>query len=98
MKLLYKPFGIVAGVFAGMTAAAIFKRVWKTVADDGEKPDAKDKDRSWAEVVGAAALHGAVFGGVKAAVDRAAATGFEQLTGTWPGNSGRADSPAKVRE
>jgi len=92
MKLLYKPFGTLAGVLAGMTAAAIFKRVWKFVADEEDKPDAKDKYRSWLEVVSAAALQGAVFGGVKAAVDRAAATGFEQVTGTWPGNT---ESPAK---
>ena len=30
-------------------------------------------------------VQGAVFGGVKAAVDRAGATGFSHLTGAWPG-------------
>ena len=29
-------------------------------------------------------LEGAVFGGVKASVDRGAATGFDKTTGTWP--------------
>jgi hypothetical protein len=35
----------------------------------------------------AAAAQGAVFGGVKALVDRAGATGFAWLTGAWPGQS-----------
>jgi hypothetical protein len=33
----------------------------------------------------AAAAEGAVFGGVKALIDRAGATGFAWLTGAWPG-------------
>jgi Protein of unknown function (DUF4235) len=86
MKLLYKPFGIATGIVAGMIAGAIFKRTWALVGGDEDKPDAKDKERGWVEVVTAAALQGAVFGGVKAAVDRAGATGYEALTGVWPGN------------
>jgi hypothetical protein len=35
----------------------------------------------------AAAAEGAVFGGVKALIDRAGATGFAWLTGAWPGRS-----------
>lgn len=87
MKLLYKPFGIVAGVAAGLLAGAVFKRLWALVGDEEDKPDARDKQRSWLAVVSAAALQGAVFGGVKAAVDRAGATGYEALTGVWPGNT-----------
>ncbi|WP_369028058.1 DUF4235 domain-containing protein [Nocardia farcinica] len=30
-------------------------------------------------------MHGAIFGVVKAAVDRAGATGYQRVTGTWPG-------------
>jgi hypothetical protein len=87
MKLVYKPFGVLAGVAAGLIAGAIFKQVWKRVSDEDDKPDAKDKQRGWAEVIVAASIQGAVFGGVKAAVDRAGATGFERLTGVWPGNT-----------
>jgi hypothetical protein len=88
MKLLYRPIGIVAGVLAGMVAGAVFKEIWKLVKDEDDKPDAKDKSRSWTEVIAAAAVQGAVFGGVKAAVDRAGATGFERVTGVWPGKTG----------
>jgi hypothetical protein len=32
-------------------------------------------------------MQGAVFGGVKALIDRAGATGFARLTGVWPGET-----------
>jgi hypothetical protein len=87
MKLLYKPIGTLAGVAAGLIAGAIFKRAWRAVAHEDDTPNAKDKHRSWAEVVAAATVQGALFGGVKAAVDRAGATGFAKVTGVWPGNT-----------
>jgi len=92
MKLLYKPVGLLASVLAGVAAGAIFKRVWALASGEEDKPDAKDKQRGWGEVLAAAAIQGAVFAGVKAAVDRAGATGYERLTGVWPG---KTDAPAK---
>jgi hypothetical protein len=91
VKLLYKPFGLVTGIVAGAIAGAIFKRAWAVVGGEEDKPDAKDKQRGWVEVVAAAALQGAVFGGVKAAVDRAGAQGYEALTGVWPGKTEEPD-------
>lgn len=87
MKLVYKPFGTLVGVIGGLLAAAIFRRIWQLVAHETKAPDAKDRDRGWAEVVSAAAIQGAVFGGVKAAVDRTGAIGFARVTGVWPGNT-----------
>jgi hypothetical protein len=92
MKLLYKPIGTLVGVLSGLLAGAIFKRVWRAVAHEDDAPSAKDKYRSWTEVVSAAAVQGAVFGGVKAAVDRMGAVGYARLTGVWPGNT---DVPVK---
>ena len=86
-KLLYKPFGVLLGVVGGLLAGALFKRLWEAAANDSESPKATDRDRDWAEVIAAAAIQGAVFGGVKALVDRAGATGYERLTGTWPGRT-----------
>lgn len=86
-KLLYKPFGLIVGVLGGILARAVFKRVWSAVADEDEAPKATDERRGWGEVIAAAAAEGAVFGTVKAAVDRAGATGFAQLTGAWPGKT-----------
>jgi Protein of unknown function (DUF4235) len=87
MKLLYKPFGLLVSVVGGILAGAFFKRLWRAVADEDEAPSAKDGDRTWREVIAAAAIQGAVFGGVKALLDRAGATGYAHLTGVWPGKT-----------
>jgi hypothetical protein len=87
MKLLYKPFGLLVSLAGAMLAGALFKRLWRAIADEEEAPSAKDRDRSWREVVTAAAIQGAVFGGVKSVIDRAGATGYANLTGVWPGKT-----------
>ena len=86
-KVMYKPFGLIVSVVAGLVAGAIFKRVWRTVAHEDDAPDATDEEKGWGEVVAAAAAQGAVFGGVKAVMDRAGATGFAWATGAWPGDT-----------
>ena len=83
-KFLYKPLGLVTSVLGGVLAGAAFKRVWRSVSHEQDAPKATDKARSWGEVLPAAALQGAVFGLVKASVDRAGAAGFAKATGTWP--------------
>lgn len=94
MKVLYKPVGILFSVLGGIVAGALFKQVWRVVAGEDDSPDAKDRERGWAEIVSAAAVQGAVFGTVKAVVDRAGAKGFERATGVWPGNT---EPPEKAR-
>jgi uncharacterized protein DUF4235 len=86
-RLIYKPFGLVVGVLGGLAARAVFKRVWSAAGHEDEAPKPTDEDKGWREVVLAAAAEGAVFGGVKALIDRAGATGFAWLTGAWPGRS-----------
>ena len=86
MGLLYKPFGILFGVLGGLIGGAIFKQVWKLVSGEEDAPAAKESEYSWAEVLPAAALQGAIFALVKAAVDRGGAQGFQKLTGVWPGD------------
>jgi uncharacterized protein DUF4235 len=83
-KLAYKPVGWVLGMAAGAMAGFVFKRVWRTVADAEEAPDATDERSTWTEVLAAAALQGLIFAVVKAAVDRGGAAGFRRLTGSWP--------------
>jgi hypothetical protein len=84
-RLAYRPLGIIAGILGGILAGAAFKQLWKLTAREDNAPKPTDEDRGWAEVVLAAAVEGAVFGGVRAAVDRAGATGFSRATGVWPG-------------
>jgi hypothetical protein len=89
IKILYKPVALAVSVLGGMVAGAIFKRVWRLAAGEDEAPKATDADRGWPEILIAAALQGAIFAVVKAALDRGAAEGTRKLTGTWPGPGGK---------
>jgi hypothetical protein len=84
-KVAYKPVGMAMGALSGVLAGAMFKQVWKKLGHEEDAPDATDEHRNWREVVSAAVLQGAIFAGVKAAVDRGGATATRRLTGTWPG-------------
>jgi len=83
-KIAYKPVGLVLGIGAGALAGLIFKEVWKLTAGDDDAPNATDEDRGWGEILAAAALQGAIFALVKAAVDRSGAAGVRKVTGQWP--------------
>jgi hypothetical protein len=91
IKLLYKPVSIVVSVLSGALAGAVFKRIWKAAAGEEEAPTATDIRHGWREVLTAAALHGAIFALVRAAVDRAAAEGTRKLTGVWPGDDSQRE-------
>ena len=93
-KFLYKTVSIVVSVLGGMLAGAIFKQVWKLAADEDEAPKATDVRRGWREVLLAATIQGAIFGLVRAALDRGTAEGARKLTGVWPGD----DSPPEKNE
>ena len=84
MKLLYKPFGIIFGVLAGVLSKKLFEAVWAKI-DDAEPPKPTTKYASWGKVLAAAAVEGVTFKVTRAAVDRAGAKGFDHLTGVWPG-------------
>src|SRR5262245_48945467 len=93
VRLLYKPFAIIAGVVAGRAATAIFKKMWALLARETEMPMALEQDRRWMKVIIAGALKGPVFGGVKAFVDRSFATGYFRRTGVWPGTTTKTAKP-----
>ena len=92
IKLMYKPFSILAGVLGGILAGVIFKQIWKVAAHEDEAPDSTDVAKSWTEVLIAATLQGAIFALVKAAVDRGAAEATLKLTGIWPGSDSVAEA------
>ncbi|MFF9066224.1 DUF4235 domain-containing protein [Streptomyces sp. NPDC014891] len=84
-KIAYKPVGLALGAGSGLIAGAAFKQAWKLIGHQDDAPNATDEHRTWKEVLIAAALQGAIFAVVKAAVDRAGAATTRRLTGTWPG-------------
>jgi hypothetical protein len=83
-KLLYKPLGMLFSVLGGLAAGAVFKKVWQLVSGGSEPPAATDREYGWREVLVAATVQGAIFGLVKAAIDRGGATGYRKVTGKWP--------------
>ncbi len=85
-KLAYRPIGLVGGILAGTLSGIAFKQIWKQVANEDDAPSALQSEYSMREVVLAAAIQGAIFAATKAAIDRAGARGFMQLTGAWPGD------------
>ncbi|WP_326600191.1 DUF4235 domain-containing protein [Streptomyces sp. NBC_01803] len=84
-KIVYKPVGLALGALGGAVAGAAFKQAWKVIGHDEDAPDATDEDRAWREILLAAALQGAIFAVVKAAVDRGGAVATHRVTGVWPG-------------
>ncbi|MGW1719933.1 DUF4235 domain-containing protein [Streptomyces sp. NPDC002156] len=76
----------------GVLAYAVFKKTGHRLAHDSRTrsmpptpPDSTGEHCCRREVLPAAVLQGAIFAGVKAAVDRGGATAVRSLTGTWPG-------------
>lgn len=83
-KIAYKPVGLLLGIAAGAIAGAVFKEVWKLTAGDDDAPDYSDEGRGWGEILAAAAIQGAIFSVVRAAVQRGGAVGVRKITGSWP--------------
>lgn len=83
-KLAQKPLRTLTGVLAGVLAGAAFERAWRTLSGADHVPQPLEEDRRLGEILTAAALQGAVFAIVKAAVDRASAAGVRRVTGKWP--------------
>jgi hypothetical protein len=84
MSLIYKPFGFVLGLLAGLLGRRLFAYAWEKI-DDEDPPKGTTEQSSWVKVLAAAALEGVIFKTVRVVVDRYAATGWRYLTGVWPG-------------
>ena len=84
MKLIYKPFGIVFGVLAGLLSKKLFDFIWSKI-DEEEPPKATTEIAPLPKVLAAAAVQGVTFKVTRAVVDRAGARSFEHVTGVWPG-------------
>ena len=84
MRIIFKPFALIASLIAVRLGKGMFKSLWARV-DDGDPPDPTAPNASLGKVVGAAALEAATLASMAALADRAAARVFEYLTGVWPG-------------
>ena len=88
MKLFQKAVGMLVSVLGGMLARSLFKKIWQTATGEEDAPKPTDSRRGWGEILLAAALQGAIFAVVQAALDRGTAEGTSKLTGVWPGDDG----------
>lgn len=84
LPLAYKPIGMALGWVSGALAGMAFQATWKALRHEEDAPDALDRDRTWREVLLAAAVQGAIFAVVRSAVDRGGAAAIERSTGVWP--------------
>ena len=84
MKVLYKPFGLILGILAGLVGRRLFDYAW-TKIDDEDPPKGTTQEADWSKVIAAAALQGVIFKTVRVVVDRYAAMGWSYVTGVWPG-------------
>jgi hypothetical protein len=84
--MAYKPVGLLSGVVAGAISTAIVRQVWKRMSNEDDPPTALQREYRWLEIVVAALVQGAVFGVVRALVQRGGAKGVQAVTGTWPGD------------
>jgi hypothetical protein len=83
-KILFIPVSVVGGLLAGFVGKKTFAQVWGLI-DKEEPPEPKQRQTSWAKLIGALALQGAIFAAVRGLFDHAARRGFARLTGSWPG-------------
>jgi hypothetical protein len=87
-KILYRPFGLISSVLAGLVAGSVFKSVWKhaTPGDNADAPRALESEYRMRDILVASAIEGAIFATVKAVVNRVGARAFQRWTGEWPGD------------
>ena len=84
MKILYRPFGIIAGIIGARLARRVFRALWGTI-DNQAPPRASTEHATLPKVVGAAVIEAATTAATRAAVDRASLKWFHFLTGIWAG-------------
>jgi hypothetical protein len=86
-KIIMTPVGIIAGLIAGQFAKKIFDFVWSRISDE-EAPRPDQRDIGWPQLLISLIVEGAIFRVTKGAVDHSLRTGFQRLTGSWPGEEG----------
>ena len=90
MKLVYKPFAVILGLFAGFLSKKLFDQIWGLI-DKEEPPHPQHRETGgFPKLIGALLLEGAIFRLVRGLADHGARHGVARIAGTWPG-SGRSD-------
>lgn len=84
MRLLYKPFAIVAGILGARAGRQVFSAIWSEFSDS-PKPSASDPDVKLGKLAVSAALEGASLAASLALAHQLTLRLFRHLFGVWPG-------------
>jgi len=84
MKAIFTPISIGIGLLAGTMASKLFAALWGVV-DDEEAPDPKYREISYAKLVPALLVEGAIMRLVRGFVDHGLRHAYARATGSWPG-------------
>lgn len=84
MKIVYKPFALIAAGIGARLGKSTFRAVWSQVYD-AEPPEPTTAQTTLTKVLAKAVIEAAIMAAMAAAIDRAGAQAFEHLTGYWPG-------------
>ena len=93
MKLIYKPFGIVFGILAGILSKKLFEACGASSTRRSRRSRPRRR-RPWPKVIGAAAVQGVTSRSPARPSIAPARKGFAHLTGFWPGEKAPDESEA----
>lgn len=83
-KLLFIPFSVIGGILAGAIGKKTFDLIWGAI-DNEEAPEPKYREISFAKLVAALVLEGAIFRAIRGLIDHGTRHAFQKVTGSWPG-------------
>lgn len=84
IKLIFRPFSVVAGLLAGTIGKRLFRRLWRLL-DDKQPPQAEQRSIPIGKLALALIVEGALFRLVKGLADHGSRRAFAHMTGAWPG-------------
>ena len=84
MKLLYKPFNLVAALVGHRAGRMTFQAVWSRLGEEEKPPSPRAGRVGLASLAGSAALEAATTAAVTAVIEQLTARAFHHLFGAWP--------------
>ena len=84
-QILFRPISLISGLIAGLTSKQLFGLIWGAI-DDEQAPEPQHANVSYAKLVAALIIEGALFGLIRGLTDHEARRGYARLTGSWPGD------------
>jgi hypothetical protein len=87
MKLLYKPFAVLAAIIGQRLGKRAFKALWTEIDDSPAPPAPTVGESNLFKSIGGAALRAATIAATLTVVQRLTARAFRHLFGVWPDKS-----------